>query len=121
LLCAPKYLAGDMTLGTVVQASAAFVAVQAASNWLADNYGRLVEWATSASRVGSLLASLDRLNEAVATNEYRPLPVGYQHVTPAEHRHVGERNRLRGKLEGSARLLGINEDAAIGNQRSQSL
>lgn len=69
LLCAPKYLTGDMSLGTVVQAAAAFVAVQGAFNWVADNYGRLVEWATSAGRVGSLLASLDRLNGATAPQE----------------------------------------------------
>jgi putative ATP-binding cassette transporter len=62
LLCAPKYLTGDMTLGTVVQAAAAFVAVQGAFNWVADNYGRLIEWSTSATRVGSLLISLDRIN-----------------------------------------------------------
>lgn len=62
LLCAPKYIAGDMTLGTVVQAAAAFVAVQGAFNWIADNYGRLIEWSTSATRVGSLLVSLDRIN-----------------------------------------------------------
>jgi putative ATP-binding cassette transporter len=69
LLCAPKYLAGDMTLGTVVQAAAAFVAVQAAFNWVADNYGRLVEWVTSASRVGSLLVSLDRINGVDTASE----------------------------------------------------
>lgn len=76
LLCAPKYLAGDMSLGTVVQAAAAFVAVQAAFSWVADNYGRLIEWATSASRVGSLLVSLDRLNGAGAPRDRNsPEPV----------------------------------------------
>jgi len=57
--CAPKYLAGTMTLGEVTQASAAFVIVQAAFSWLVDNYPRLAEWASSANRVGSLLVSLD--------------------------------------------------------------
>jgi putative ATP-binding cassette transporter len=75
LLCAPKYLAGDMSLGTVVQAAAAFVAVQAAFNWGADNYGRLVEWGASASRVGSLLHSLDQINGADASNEAELNPV----------------------------------------------
>ncbi len=69
LLCAPKYIAGDMTLGTVVQAAAAFVAVQAAFNWVADNYSRLIEWATSASRVGSLLVSLDQINGVDTASE----------------------------------------------------
>ena len=38
LLAAPKYLAGEMTLGGVVQVAAAFVAVQNACNWLFDNF-----------------------------------------------------------------------------------
>jgi vitamin B12/bleomycin/antimicrobial peptide transport system ATP-binding/permease protein len=59
LLCAPKYLAGTMTLGEVVQAAAAFVVVQAAFNWFTDNYAKLAEWAASANRVASLLLALD--------------------------------------------------------------
>jgi putative ATP-binding cassette transporter len=61
MLCAPKYLAGTMTLGAVVQAATAFASVQAAFGWFADNYGRLAEWAVSAGRVASLLQSLDQL------------------------------------------------------------
>jgi putative ATP-binding cassette transporter len=61
LLCAPKYLAGTMTLGSMVQAAAAFVIVQGAFNWIADNYGRMAEWASSARRVASLLVSLDQI------------------------------------------------------------
>ena len=50
-----------MLLGEVTQAAAAFAAVQGAFNWLVDNYPRLAEWASSASRVGVLLFRLDRL------------------------------------------------------------
>ena len=51
ILCAPKYLAGEMSLGQVMQAAAAFVVVQAAFNWLVDNYPRLADWAASARNV----------------------------------------------------------------------
>jgi putative ATP-binding cassette transporter len=61
LLCTPKYLAGEMSLGEVVQAAAAFVVVQGAFNWFTDNYARLAEWAASANRVASLLLALDRI------------------------------------------------------------
>ncbi|BBK29595.1 ABC transporter permease [Allostella humosa] len=66
LLCAPKYLAGSMSLGDVMQAATAFMAVQAAFNWLVDNYPRLADWKASALRVGSLLRSLDVLEHAEA-------------------------------------------------------
>jgi putative ATP-binding cassette transporter len=47
-------------LGEVTPAAAAFAAVQAAFNWLVDNYPQLAEWTSSASRVGMLLLALDR-------------------------------------------------------------
>lgn len=64
LLCAPKYVGGAMTLGEMMQAASAFVTVQQSFNWLVENYPRLADWTTSASRLGSLLVSLDRLAEA---------------------------------------------------------
>lgn len=62
-LCAPKYLAGSMSLGEVTQAAAAFVTVQGAFNWLVDNYPRLADWASSANRVGALLVSFEGLDD----------------------------------------------------------
>ena len=59
LLCLPKYLDDTMTLGEVVQASAAFVVVQTAFNWFTDNYAKLAEWTASVNRVAELLLALD--------------------------------------------------------------
>lgn len=64
VLCVPKYLADTMSLGEVVQAAAAFVAVQGAFNWLVENYPRLASWTASIHRVSSLLTALDRLDGA---------------------------------------------------------
>lgn len=61
ILCVPQYLGQAMSLGEVTQAAAAFAAVQGAFNWLVDNYPRLAEWASSASRVGILLFGIDVL------------------------------------------------------------
>lgn len=66
LLCMPKYVAGTMLLGEVVQAAAAFVVVQGACNWFTDNYIRLADWAASANRVASLLLALDRIDQSGA-------------------------------------------------------
>ncbi|MBI5260277.1 MAG: ABC transporter [Bradyrhizobium sp.] len=62
ILCAPKFLAGTMTLGELTQAAAAFTLVQSSFNYLVDNYGRVADWISSVERVGRLLISLDRLN-----------------------------------------------------------
>jgi len=64
ILCAPKFLDGTMTLGQVMQTASAFTIVQYAFNWLVNNYPRLAEWTASASRVSSLIVSLDALERA---------------------------------------------------------
>jgi vitamin B12/bleomycin/antimicrobial peptide transport system ATP-binding/permease protein len=63
-LCVPKYLAGAMTLGELTQASAAFVTVQVAFNWLVDNYQRLSDWRSAANRVAVLLFGLDQVKQS---------------------------------------------------------
>jgi putative ATP-binding cassette transporter len=57
-----------MTLGQVMQATAAFIQVQYAFNWIVDNYPRLAEYAASARRVAGLLVSLDRLDQSDLTS-----------------------------------------------------
>jgi putative ATP-binding cassette transporter len=64
ILCAPKFLDGTMSLGQVMQAASAFTIVQAAFNWLVDNYPRLADWTASGRRVASLMVSLDALERA---------------------------------------------------------
>jgi putative ATP-binding cassette transporter len=64
ILCAPKFLDGSMSLGQVMQAASAFTIVQAAFNWLVDNYPRLAEWNAGARRTASLMVSLDALERA---------------------------------------------------------
>lgn len=62
-LCAPKYLVGTMSLGEVAQVTAAFVIVQAALNWLVENYAGVADCLSSVNRVASFLLALDHLEE----------------------------------------------------------
>jgi len=78
LLCVPNYVRGELQLGEVTQAAAAFVVVQSAGNWLVDNYPRLAECLSSAARVGNLLLAIDAQSgpapEAPATGDIRAGP-----------------------------------------------
>ena len=65
LLGAPKYLSGEMTLGSLMQAATAFVQVQVALNWLADNAMRLADWFASSHRVTQLSDAIDRLEASL--------------------------------------------------------
>jgi putative ATP-binding cassette transporter len=77
LLCAPKFLAGEMSLGQVMQAASAFVIVQTAFAWLVDNYPRFANWNANARRVASLIASLDALQEAEKSGGIRLIERGH--------------------------------------------
>ncbi len=57
LVAAPQYLAGEMTLGGLMQASMAFVQVQTALGWFVDNYARLADWRSAANRILALDAA----------------------------------------------------------------
>jgi putative ATP-binding cassette transporter len=69
VLCAPKYLVGTMSLGEVAQVTAAFVTVQAALNWLVENYSALADCLSSVNRVASLLLALDGLDNGSTLDE----------------------------------------------------
>ncbi|MDF2115209.1 SbmA/BacA-like family transporter [Roseiarcaceae bacterium H3SJ34-1] len=66
LLCAPKYLAGELTLGEVMQLASAFAQVQVAIAWLVDNYRAIAEWFASARRVVELVDAFDDQDRATA-------------------------------------------------------
>lgn len=73
LLATPKYLAGDMTLGQVMQVAAAFGSVLGALNWFTDNYVRLAEWAASARRVDELYVALELISVDDKSDKFGPI------------------------------------------------
>ena len=70
VLCAPKYMVGTMSLGEVAQVTAAFITVQAALNWLVDNYSGLADCLSSVNRVASLLLALDQLDRDSVSRDH---------------------------------------------------
>jgi putative ATP-binding cassette transporter len=77
MLGAPKYLAGDMSLGELMQAAAAFIQVQLALNWLADNSLRLADWFASARRVAALDLFFDNLDAFAIKSEEKMIDLGF--------------------------------------------
>jgi putative ATP-binding cassette transporter len=68
LFLAPKYLAGDLSLGQVTQLAAAFVEVQIAISWVVDNYNRVAEWYASARRVMDIVDACDANDRVLGTS-----------------------------------------------------
>jgi putative ATP-binding cassette transporter len=69
MLCAPKYLQGQLSLGEVMQLASAFIQVQVAISWLVDNYRAIAEWFASARRISELVESYEGTDEATAANQ----------------------------------------------------
>ncbi len=63
LLAAPKYLSGDISLGAVVQLATAYVPVQAAIAWIADNFRAISNWHASARRLGEMIQAMRDLDD----------------------------------------------------------
>jgi putative ATP-binding cassette transporter len=93
LLGAPKFLSGEMTLGDLMQAAAAFTQVQTALNWLADNSLRLADWFASARRVAALDQAFVRLDHLADGTQGSNIDLGFSDddslhicgVTVAQH------------------------------------
>src|SRR5208283_5480531 len=74
LLGAPKYLAGEMTLGDLMQAAAAFLQVQLSLNWLADNALSIANWSASARRVAVLDLAMENRETDAREEKVLPFP-----------------------------------------------
>ncbi|MGL5735344.1 MAG: SbmA/BacA-like family transporter [Beijerinckiaceae bacterium] len=68
-LATPKYLAGDLSLGDLASLAAAFVKVQSAITWLADNFRFVAQWYASAGRVVELLDAFAAVDAGAAELE----------------------------------------------------
>lgn len=87
LAAAPRYLAGDITLGGMMQAAQALQQTIAALAWPIDNVPRLAEWRASVERVLSLHAALTRLptpKAAIAVGPGSTPQLAFRDVTVAE-------------------------------------
>jgi vitamin B12/bleomycin/antimicrobial peptide transport system ATP-binding/permease protein len=80
LVASPRYFAGAITLGVLMQISSAFGQVTTSLNWFVDNFPRLAEWRSHVERVVELEETLSLLDEvepdSTITIEEGPLPDG---------------------------------------------
>ncbi len=62
LVAAPRYIAGAMSLGVLMQAAQAFQGLTSALSWPVNNLGEIAHWRASANRVLALSEDLRRLD-----------------------------------------------------------
>jgi vitamin B12/bleomycin/antimicrobial peptide transport system ATP-binding/permease protein len=71
LLGAPRYFAGEIPLGGLLQISNAFRQVEDSLSWFINAYARLADWKASVDRLITFHDALDRLTSEAAHSEGR--------------------------------------------------
>ena len=66
LVCAPRYILGRITLGTLMQSAQAFQHMASALSWPVHSAGSIAEWRASVERVLGLLTALDTIDAQLA-------------------------------------------------------
>jgi putative ATP-binding cassette transporter len=69
LIAAPRYIAGSITLGTLMQSAQAFQQMTAAMSWPIDNLAKASEWRASVERVQGLRSGLSTLEAQERSGE----------------------------------------------------
>lgn len=81
LVASPRYFAGAITLGVLMQIASAFGEVTKSLNWFVDNFPRIADWRSHVERVMELEDSFEAASTAgdetgTITVEEGPLPDG---------------------------------------------
>lgn len=77
LIAAPQYLAGALSLGGLVQASQAFVQVQTALGFVADNYARISDWLARMRRIVQFEKAISELDRGAAGDGNGTIQIRY--------------------------------------------
>jgi putative ATP-binding cassette transporter len=66
LVASPRFFSGAITLGVLMQITAAFGQVQNGLNWFVDNFPKLAEWRSHVERLLEFDAALELIGESTA-------------------------------------------------------
>jgi len=75
LVVAPRYIAGLITLGVLIQSAQAFQQMVGALSWAIDNLGKVADWRASAERVFGLAEAVDHFDDLVSATTGKPIAV----------------------------------------------
>lgn len=76
-IAAPKYFAGAITLGGLMQIANAFTQVQRALSWFIDNFSRFSEWSATVNRIADLSDTVAMLEQDNRVAAERQIQVSY--------------------------------------------
>lgn len=75
LVASPRYFAGAITLGGLMQIVAAFAQVQTSLNWFVDNFPKLAEWRSACERVLAFRQAVEDVKRLAADPEQSTIEI----------------------------------------------
>jgi vitamin B12/bleomycin/antimicrobial peptide transport system ATP-binding/permease protein len=109
LVAAPRYIAGTITLGTLMQAVQAFQQMVSALSWPVNNLAGIASWRASVERVLGLVKALEELESDISCLNSHQLCVG-----KSEKGKLNFENVTIASLEGETLSATINVEIGAG-------
>lgn len=109
LVASPRYIAGAISLGMLIQSVQAFQHMVSALSWPVDNMAQIAKWRTSVERVLGLMSALDHLEHDVSHLNSHQIRVNEANVSALKFNNV----RLEG-LEGEKLSIVVNNEIKQG-------
>jgi len=109
LVASPRYIAGAISLGMLIQSVQAFQHMVSALSWPVDNMAQIAKWRTSVERVLGLMNALDHLERGISDLNSHQIHVNEAHVSALKFNNV----RLEGQ-EGEQLSSVVNHQIKAG-------
>jgi len=93
LVASPRYIAGAISLGMLIQSVQAFQHMVSALSWPVDNMAQIATWRTSVERVLGFMNALDHLERDISDLNARQIHVNEANVSALKFNNV----RLEGQ------------------------
>lgn len=111
LVSTPRYLAGAISLGGLMQTAQAFQQVTSALSWPVDNFPKVAEWRASVERILALHNVAEAVHRDVVHGNAHTI-----HVEPANRPVLAFRELGIANPDGTALFTGITAEIAAGDR-----
>ena len=110
LIASPRYIAGAITLGALMQSAQAFQEMASALSWPVNNLASIALWRASVERVLNLIKALDVVDEEIAKPEHHWIV-----IEQTDKPVLAFRDLTISKLNGPVLASGINMEIQQGD------
>lgn len=111
LVVAPRYIAGLITLGGLMQSAQAFQQMVGALSWAIDNLGKVADWRASAERVFGLINAVENFDDLVCGASGSRIE-----IATAEQRVLSFRNFATSTPQGQPQMKPVDLDIREGDR-----